>query len=221
MVLYKYSEDITNSSLPLSNNLFSMLQRDILMGKLKEGEKLTEQRLCEEYSVSRTPVREALRQLEINGLVENIPNRGSFVVGMSEQDIKDIFDLRMVNEVQAVRWAIRRITEEEMTALEETFEFMEFYTMKNDIKKMTNINKGFHQIISTACHNRMLEHMISSYQEYTRYVGEERKKSDDYLQILLEEHRKIFRAFTEKDEDAGAQAMKEHIENSKRRQCGE
>ncbi|MBQ1401485.1 MAG: GntR family transcriptional regulator, partial [Firmicutes bacterium] len=110
MVLYKYSEDITNSSLPLSNNLYSMLQRDILMGKLKEGEKLTEQRLCDEYSVSRTPVREALRQLEINGLVENIPNRGSFVVGMSERDIRDIFDLRMVNEVQAVRWAIQRIT---------------------------------------------------------------------------------------------------------------
>ena len=221
MVLYKYSEELAGSALPLSNNLYSMLQRDILTNKLKEGEKLTEQRLCDEYEVSRTPVREALRQLEINGLVENIPNRGSFVVGMSEQDIKDIFDLRMVNEVQAVRWAIQRITEEEMTALEETFEFMEFYTMKNDIKKMININRGFHQIISTACHNRMLEHMINSYQMYTRYVGEEKPKPDDYLQVLLEEHRRIFQAFTEKDEEAGARAMEEHIANCKLRQCGE
>ncbi len=221
MVLYKYTEDITSSGMPLSNNLYSILQRDILTGKLQEGEKLTEQRLCEEYEVSRTPVREALRQLEINGLVENIPNRGSFVIGMSHQDIKDIFELRKVNEAQATRWAIQRITEEEMTALEETFEFMEFYTMKNDIKKMTNINKGFHQIIATACHNRMLEHMLSSYQLYTWYAGAEKPKPDDYLQTLLEEHRRIFQAFSEKDEEAGAQAMLEHIENSKIRQCGE
>ena len=215
-----FTETTEANGAPVSAGLLARLQEDILTGQMRPGQKIIEKQLCDRYGVSRTPLREALRQLEADGLVEYILNRGYFVIGLSDQDFEDMFDMRRYCEIQAVQWAIERITEEEMERLEETFEFMEFYTMKNDIKKMTNINKGFHQIISTACHNRMLEHMISSYQEYTRYVGEERKKSDDYLQILLEEHRKIFKAFTEKDEDAGAQAMKEHIENSKKRQCG-
>ena len=115
MALYKYSNDLS-SRLPLSNNLYARLQADILTNKIAAGEKLTEQRLCKEYDVSRTPVREALRQLETHGLVENIPNRGAFAVGFSEQDFKDMFDLRKSCEIQAVKWAIERIIDEELHA---------------------------------------------------------------------------------------------------------
>lgn len=218
MVLYKHSDD-PKSNAPISCNLFSELQRDILTGKLAPGQKLTEQAICKEYKVSRTPVREALRQLETEGLVENILNRGAFVIGLSQQDFEDMFELRKAYEIQAVKWAIERITDDEMDALEETFEFMEFYTLRNDVDKMLTINAGFHQIIYEASHNRMLRQLLSSYQTYFKYRSQEDIYADDYLTTVLEEHRMIFKAFTEKDVEAGAEAMEKHIDNSKKRRC--
>ncbi|MBO4725612.1 MAG: GntR family transcriptional regulator, partial [Firmicutes bacterium] len=149
------------NSKSLAENLFSALQEDILTGKFKPAEKLTEQRICDEYGVSRTPVREALHQLEKVGLIENIPNRGAFVIGFTEQDIEDMYELRCAYEVQAVRWATARITEDELDKLAETFEFMKFSTMKNDFEKMRSINTAFHELIYQAAHNRMLEQTLS------------------------------------------------------------
>ena len=136
MVRYQFGGESELSNAPMSMSLLGKLQRDILTGKYRPGQKLTEQNLCKEYGVSRTPIREALRQLETDGLVENILNRGCFVIGFSEQDYEDLFDLRKAYEIQAVKWAIERATEEEIERLDETFEFMEFYTMRNDIEKM-------------------------------------------------------------------------------------
>lgn len=221
MVLYKFSDDTELNNAPLSNSLLSKLQKDILTGKLKPGEKLTEHELCKTYGVSRTPVREALKQLETDGLVENILNRGAFVVGMSEQDYEDMFELRKAYEIQAVKWAIERITEEEMEILEETFEFMEFYTLRNDVEKMLTINSGFHQVIYEASHNRMLKKMLSSYQTFLKYKGVDSVHSDDYLQTVLEEHRAIFKAFKDRDVKAGAEAMEKHIGSAKARRCYE
>ncbi|MCI7145730.1 MAG: GntR family transcriptional regulator [Clostridiales bacterium] len=219
MVLYKFSDDREISNAPMSTSLLAKLQRDILTGKLKPGQKLTEQEICKEYQVSRTPVREALRQLEADGLVENILNRGAFVIGMSKQDFEDMFEMRRAYEVQAVRWAIQRITDEEMDKLEETFEFMEFYTMRRDVEKMLVINAGFHQVIYEASHNRMLRKQLSSYQNYLKYKGSEAVYDDDYLPTVLEEHRAIFKAFVDKDEKAGAEAMERHINRARERRC--
>ncbi|MEG2053208.1 MAG: GntR family transcriptional regulator, partial [Bacilli bacterium] len=96
----QYLDENKSTNQPLSTNLFNELQIDILSGKLKTGDKLTEKRICDEYKVSRTPVREALRQLEMDGLIENIPNKGAFVLGLSPQDIEDMHILRKVYEVQ-------------------------------------------------------------------------------------------------------------------------
>ncbi|MDD6539259.1 MAG: GntR family transcriptional regulator [Firmicutes bacterium] len=219
MVLYKYTE-LENNNAPLSESLLGKLQRDILTGEFKPGKKLTEQELCSRYMVSRTPVREALKQLETDGLVENILNRGAFVVGMSDQDYEDMFELRKIYEIQAVKWAIERISEEEMEKLEETFEFMEFYTLRNDIDKMLTINTGFHQVIYEASHNRQLKKLLSSYQTFVKYKNAESVYDDDYLQSVLEEHRAIFKAFVDKDVKAGAQAMERHMNKTKERRCG-
>ncbi len=217
MSIIQYLDDGKTGNQPLSTNLYTELQEDILTGKLKAGQKLTEQKICNEYNVSRTPVREALRQLEMDGLIENIPNRGAFVVGFTEQDIADIYDLRRSYEVLAVRWAIERITEEEFNELEETFEFMEFYTMKNDINKMLNINMAFHQIIYNATHNRMLKQLLSSYQVYLKYCNPSNYYAPNYLSDVLEEHRAIYEAFKARDAEAGALAMLVHMDNSKNR----
>ena len=220
MVLYKITDETEINNAPMSTSLLAKLQRDILTGSFRPGQKLTEQDLCKRYGVSRTPVREALRQLEEGGLVENILNRGSFVIGMSDQDFEDMFELRRSGEIQAVKWAIERITEEEMDKLEETFEFMEFYTMRNDIDKMLVINAGFHQVIYEAAHNRMLQKTLTTYQTYLKYRSLNRVYEPDYLKTVLEEHRQIFLAFSRKDVKAGAEAMERHINRAKERQCG-
>ena len=111
------------SSLP--QDLFNRLRDDILQGKIAAGEKLTEQKICKEYQVSRTPVREAFQKLELDGLIDIIPNRGAFVVGLTKQDIGDMYELRKAYETIAVKWAIERITEEEMAQLEEAYDLME------------------------------------------------------------------------------------------------
>lgn len=203
----------------LSTDLFSNLRKDILQGKLRQGEKLTEQQICDEYNVSRTPVREAFRQLELEGFIETIPNRGAFVVGFSPQDIQDMYELRKAYEVLAVKWAIERITKEEYEKLEEAFEFMEFYTQKKDAEKMLNINMNFHELIYKASHNRMLYHILSSYQLYIKQSKPAGRAdvSAGYLDEILLEHRAIFEAFQNKDAEAGIAAVSRHLDNAKRR----
>ena len=218
MSIVQYLEDTKSSNQPLSSNLYTRLMEDILSGKLKTGDKLTEQRICDEYKVSRTPVRESLRQLEADGLVENIPNRGAFVTGLSRQDIGDIFALMESAEMLAVRWAIERITEEELAKLAETFEFMTFYTRKNDTTRMLSINMAFHKIIYEATHNRMLRRQLSTYQMYLRHSMPVVYYTIGQLQEMLEEHRAIFSAFRNHDVRAGVMAMREHLENEKVRQ---
>ncbi|MBE6045505.1 MAG: GntR family transcriptional regulator [Clostridiales bacterium] len=218
--MYKFSETMEANSAPASAGVLAKLQEDILTGQMRPGEKIIEQRLCERYGASRTPVREALHQLELDGLVEYILNRGYFVIGMSERDFEDMFDLRKAYEMQAVKWAIERITEEEMENLEETFEFMEFYTMRNDIEKMQVINAGFHQIIYEACKNRMLQKLLTAFQTYLKYKSPEVDYQENYLSVVLEEHRAIFKAFMDKDPREGGRAMEIHVNRAKERRCG-
>ena len=92
--MYMISGEKSNQ--PLSAGLYAELQKDILSGSIPDGSKLTEQAICKRYNVSRTPVREAFRQLEADGLIENIPNRGAFVTGLTRRDISDLFDLRIL-----------------------------------------------------------------------------------------------------------------------------
>ena len=110
MVLNELKMAKIEPKLPISESLYMQLRKDILTEEIGTGLKLTEQELCNVYRVSRTPIREALRQLEIEGLVEIIPNRGAFAVGLSARDLADIYMLRREHEVLAVGWAIERIS---------------------------------------------------------------------------------------------------------------
>jgi DNA-binding GntR family transcriptional regulator len=190
------------------------LRNDILRRKYVRGQKLTEQDICIEYQASRTPVREALKKLEAEGLIEIIPHKGAFVLGFSDQEIRDIYELRKCAESLAIKWAVERITKEELDALEEIFEFMEFYTQNNDIEKMVKINTSFHQLIYDATHNKLLRNILSSYQLYLEQAKAKGHYGDDYLPRLLEEHRLIFEAIKRKDTESAIEAIERHIDNS-------
>ncbi len=215
MISINLNDETSNQ--PLSNNLFCMIRKDILSGKLKSNSKLTEQSICEQYNVSRTPVREALRQLETEGLIENIPNRGAFVIGLNNRDISDMFELRRITEVQAIEWAITRMQDDTIDSLEETFEFMEFYTLKNDTDKVLSINSTFHSILYKATGNKMLEQMLTSYQIYLKDTSPVTLITDDYLTTILAEHKAIFEAVKNRNVAAGKKAMDYHMQQTKLR----
>ncbi len=202
---------------PLSGNAYQLIRKDILQNKFAVGEKLTEQVLCDRYEMSRTPVREALRQLELEGLIEMVPNRGAFVLGLSPQNLRDLYDMRRDYEVLAVRWAIERMTDEDLARLEEAYEFMEFYTMKNESDKMLNINTQFHELIYAAAGNRILQNTLSTYQAYIKLTKTNTAYVDGYLDEVLQEHKAIFEAFKARDPEAGAKAIAHHIDNAKKR----
>lgn len=209
--------DLSTGSASLSASLFSRIRMDILQGKLKNGEKLTEQKICEEYNVSRTPVREAFKQLELDGLLENIPNRGAYVSSFSLQDIDDIYELRKSGEILAVSWGIERITVEELEKLSEAYEFMEFYTLRHDYAKMLEINAKFHEMICKASHSRLLGQTLSLYQLYVKQTRVSSNYTDDCLTQVLKEHKQILDAFVHKDVRLGMAAMSRHLENARNR----
>ena len=212
--------DIINgekSSQPLSTGLFSELQKDILSGEIPDGSKLTEQSVCKRYNVSRTPVREAFRQLEADGLIEIIPNRGAFATGLSRRDISDLFDLRSVFEVQAVEWAIKRMSDEDIDRLAESMEFMKYYTLKEDVEKVLSFNSQFHSIIYAGTGDRMLQKTLSIYQTYLKYSAPHKTYDEDSLKAILEEHKAIYEAFKSRNAAAGRKAMENHMAQSKLR----
>ncbi len=205
------------STQPLSANLYADLQADILSGEFPDNSKLTEQVICKKYNVSRTPVREAFRQLEADGLIENVPNRGAYVTALSKRDISDLFDLRSLFEVQAIEWAIKRMTSDDIDALRETVEFMEFYTLRGDIEKVLMFNSQFHSILYQGTKDRMIQKTLSTYQTYLKHSAPAKTYTGDYLKIILEEHKAIFDAVESKNPAAGRKAMEYHMEQSKLR----
>ena len=205
------------STQPLSANLYADLQADILSGEFPDNSKLTEQVICKKYNVSRTPVREAFRQLEADGLSENVPNRGAYVTALSKRDISDLFDLRSLFEVQAIEWAIKRMTSDDIDALRETVEFMEFYTLRGDIEKVLMFNSQFHSILYQGTKDRMIQKTLSTYQTYLKHSAPAKTYTGDYLKIILEEHKAIFDAVESKNPAAGRKAMEYHMEQSKLR----
>lgn len=216
--------DIKNgsrSAQPLSAGLYTELQKDILSGVLPDKSKLTEQAVCKRYNVSRTPVREALRQLEADGLIENIPNRGAYVTGLSKRDISDLFDLRALFEVQAVEWAIKRMRSEDIDSLAEVMEFMEFYTLKEDAAKVLSFNSRFHSLIYEGTGNRKLQRSLEVYQTYLKYSAPHRSYTESDLKTILEEHRAIYEAFESRNAAAGRKAMEYHMEQSKLRRMAD
>lgn len=217
MDILKQIENEKNEPKALPDKVYDALLRDILTGRLEKDTRLNETKICELYSASRTPVREAFRRLEMDGLVEYIPNRGEFVKGFSDTEIDDMLMMRLDLEVRAVEWAIERITEDEEKDLTALFNYMEFYTKKNDIQKMIDINYAFHRLLYKATHDRLLEQTLNAYQKYTNYCCPPNYFAPNYLTKVLEEHRRIYRAIIRRDIHAGTSAMSQHMKNTIKR----
>jgi DNA-binding GntR family transcriptional regulator len=199
----------------LTTVIFERIRDDILYGKYEKGEKIVEAKLADEFNVSRTPVREALKQLELDDLVENIPNRGVVVKGISKQDIVDIFTIRLAIEGIAVEWAIERMDKEDMQKINEIYELMEFYTFKKDVKKFAELNTKFHEAIYRATKSRYLENVLKNYQVFMKVVRYKSLEQPGRIEGALHEHKLIVEALMQKDVELAKTVVIDHVRHSK------
>ena len=193
------SKEFSNS-FSLTDEIADVVRERILKGEYEIGEKIKENQIATELRVSRTPIREAFKILENEGLIDYVPNRGCFAKGFTKQDVEDIYAVREALEALALNWAVDRITEKEIAALEEQCDLMEFYTKKKDRKKVLEMNSSFHDIIYASARSRFLAQVLRSYKEYI----DKTRKSIFYEQSYLEKER-------------AAAAMTKHLMSSQKR----
>lgn len=211
MVEYNDSDSFSSS---LRQRIFRQIQNDILNGIYEPGENLIETKLSEELGVSRTPVREALRQLELEGLVQSIPNKGVTVKGVSSDDIQDIYTIRMLIEGLASRWAAEKITDEELEELKEAVDLEEFYTMKSDYRQLLKLDTRFHDIIYKASKSMPLMHTLSTFHHYIQKARKISMSSAKRASEVLIEHKAIMQAIIDKDAARAEKLTIEHVKNA-------
>jgi len=198
----------------LHSRVFNQIRNDILNGVYEPGESLVETKLSEELGVSRTPVREALRQLELEGLVQSVPNKGVTVKGVSKQDIQDIYTIRMMIEGLAARWAAEKITPEELEELQEAVDLEEFYTMKGDYGHLLKFDTRFHDIIFRASKSMPLMHTLSTFHHYVQKARKMSMSSPGRAEKVLEEHKAILQAIIDRDADRAEMLTTQHVKNA-------
>ncbi len=200
----------------LRGRVFQKIREDILQGVYKEHDELREVAIGEELGVSRTPVREALRQLELEGLVTIVPNKGAYVTGITQQDIHDIYVIRSSLEGICARWATRNITQEQIDELEEIILLSEFHIKKQSDKDTTHVtilDGKFHSILYTASGSRILEHELTNFHKYVQLARKNSVRMTDRAAKSIAEHRELLEAIKAGDEDLAEQLARQHMIN--------
>ncbi len=199
--------------LPLRDVVFKTLRRGILTGELKPGERLMEIHLANRLGVSRTPIREAIRKLELEGLVTMIPRRGAEVANTTEKNLKDVLEVRQALESLAIELACERITPENKEALREKLNQVEEAARTGDSSAIASADVAFHDAIVEASGNVRLTQLVSNLGEQMyRYRFEYIKDESKHPQIMSE-HRIMYESILEGDKVKAARIVKTHIDN--------
>lgn len=199
---------------PLRELVFESLREAIISGLLPPSERLMEIQLAEEMGVSRTPVREAIRKLELEGLVVMIPRKGAYVAGMSIKDIVDVFEIRGALEGLAAELASERVTDEELESMERYLVKISEEIESGDLSKVVETDTDFHTLIYKASRNARLSQIISNLREQIQRFRTTSLSFPGRMKIALEEHRKIVEAISSRDGELARKLAQEHIENA-------
>lgn len=194
----------------LRGRVFHKLREDILNGKYKENEELKEMTIGKELGVSRTPVREAFRQLELEGLIQIIPNKGAYVTGITPKDVHDIYMIRSSLEGMCARLATENISTELLEELEENVYLASFHASKGHMEQMAELDNRFHNILYEACGSKMLQNLL---QDFHQYVIRIRRKTLSTSRGMAsnEEHMAIMEAIKAKDAEEAERLANQHI----------
>lgn len=202
--------------LPLRDVVFNTLRQAILTGELKPGERLMEIHLADRLGVSRTPIREAIRKLELEGLVTMIPRRGAEVAQITEKSMKDVLEVRRALDALCAELACDRITDEELENLRLACDAFETAVKTKDAKKIAQADVALHDIIVRATGNQRLIQLVNNLSEQMyRYRFEYIKDSSQH-QNLIDEHRIIYQSIVCKDKKTAADAARTHIDNQEK-----
>jgi len=202
---------------PLRDVVFETLRDAIIKQVLKPGERLMEIQLADEMGVSRTPVREAIRKLELEGLVVMVPRKGAYVAGVSMKDIHEVYEVRAALEMLAVSLAAERITDEELDALERQVlreSEAEANADEHSLDNIIYIDSSFHDIIYQAAHNQRLVQFVNILQEQLQRFRAASLSRPGRSKTALDEHKQIVEALAERNGELAAKLAKEHIENA-------
>lgn len=198
----------------LRSRVYNQLRENILNGKYKIGEELKEVAIGEEYGVSRTPVRDAFHQLELEGLITIVPNKGAIVEGISDKDIYDIYEIRSRLEGLAARWACEHITEAQADRMEEILYMSDFHAAKGHFDKVTELDSQFHKLMYEASGSKRLELLLNDYHQYLYSVRKRSLGKLDRGRVSNEEHKLIESAIRNNDPDLAEKYAHEHILNA-------
>ena len=202
----------TNEYLPLRDVVFNTLRDAILTGKLVPGERLMENQLAEKLGVSRTPVREALRMLELENLVELVPRKGAQVLDMSEKDIINILEVRSALEGLATSVACKKMTKEDLQQLKNMEVDFEKAVADNDVEHFVDIDEDFHDLIFAATENDKLINIFRNLRiQLYRYRMAQAKNNETSMSTIVAHHRSIIRAIENHDAEEGAAIAQGHI----------
>ena len=199
--------------LPLREVVFHTLRRAILVGELEPGERLMELQLTQKLGVSRTPIREAIRRLELEGLVVMMPHKGAAVAKITEKDLQDVLEVRCSLEELAVELACERISEDELQHLKKCMDEFRKSLSGGDITLIAEKDVEFHDIIFTATDNKRLIQMLNNLREQMYRYRLEYLKNQETHEQLLQEHENILSCLRARRTDAARSAIREHITN--------
>ena len=202
-----------NEYLPLRDVVFNTLRQAILRGELKPGERLMEIQLANKLGVSRTPIREAIRKLELEGLVLMIPRKGAEVAQITEKSLRDVLEVRRALEELAVELAFNRMTEQGLADLEQAEEAFEAVLAHDDITVVAAADVAFHDAIYQATDNQKLIQLLNKLREQMyRFRVEYLKRKECHPQLLAE-HRNIIKAIKEGEREKAIEITCQHIDN--------
>lgn len=205
---------VNKNSVSLEEAVYLKLEEEILSGKLRRGEQLREIALAERLQASRTPVRGALHRLAEDGLVELCANKGATVIGITAEDIADIYEVRKRLEGLAARLAAERMSEEDKENLKETVELSEFYLAKQDDKQSGELDSEFHNIIFQASGSRHLCKILCDLHKNIKAYRRLSFSKSDRAKKSIAEHREILEAILSGDPDEAERLTSVHIDNA-------
>ena len=213
MSSYDVKKEVTDKY-SLRGRVFNKLREDILSGKYQDHEELKEVAIGEELGVSRTPVREAFRQLELEGLIQIVPNKGAYVTGITAKDVKDIYMIRSSLEGMCARLATENITEEQLEELEENVYLASFHASKGHMEQMTELDNRFHHILYEACDSKMLEKLLQDFHQYVMRIRKKTLSTKERGIASNEEHRQIMEAIKAINPDEAQRLANMHMNNA-------
>lgn len=201
-------------STSLADQVFSRLENDIILGVYPRGEVLTELKLVEQLGVSRTPIREALRRLEQERLIEDT-GKGSVVLGITVEDLVDIMNIRQHIEGLASRYATLNITDSGLNELSHIMDLQDFYYSKRDYEHLRQIDDNFHHMICALSKRTVISDTLIPLHRKTRRYRKASMENEQRLVHMVEEHRAIYDAIKSGDAALAEKLTAQHIENAK------